>query len=159
MNEFNMSYQPVAVVMEGSFQSAYLNRLPPSDVQIRPDDILLKSASTKMMVVANGEIPKNEVQRVGNNQRIYPLGYDKVMGKVAYGNKDFVLNAVNYLTDETGMLTLRNRSIPMRLLDKKQANEKRYIWQIINLLIPIVLLFVLYSVNAFIRKRKFADKM
>lgn len=152
---FNQSYQPVAVLLEGEFPSAFLNRHPPKGVNIKPDAIKSSSIPTKMLVVSDGNLVKNDVQYVGNNRRIFPLGFDKISGRETYGNKSFVLNALNFITDEEGILELRNRNIPLRLLDKEKANAKRFVWQIVNLGVPllIVLLFALFFM--YLRQKKY----
>ena len=156
---FNKSYLPVAAILEGVFSSAFENRMPPNGVDMEGLIALKKSVPTKMMVVSDGSIIGNEVKQVGDNRRIYPLGYDEVAGRILYGNADFILNAVNFLTDETGIVTLRNRSIPIRLLDKKEANNRRYFWQIVNIGGPLLLLFALAFVVGFFRHRKYSSRL
>lgn len=154
VNQYNQSYQPVAVLLEGEFTSAFLNRFPPNGVVAK--DIQSISKPTKMLVVADGDLPRNDVQQVGGNRRIYPLGFDKITGRELYGNKAFILNAVNFMTEESGILELRNRTIPIRLLDKEKANSRRFVWQIINLGIPLLVVLIFAFINGFIRRKKYA---
>lgn len=156
LNEYNTSNQPVAVLLEGEFTSAFINRIPPENIETA--EIKTVSKPTKMLVIADGDLPKNDVQNVGNNRRIFPLGFDKITGRELYGNKSFILNAVNYITEEEGLLELRNRNIPIRLLDKEKANKKRFIWQIINLGIPLLILLIFSVSIAIIRQNKYGRK-
>ncbi len=153
--EFSHQYLPVAAILEGKFSSAWLNRMPPKGVDIQPNEILSQSKPTSMMVIADGDVARNEVQYIGTGKRIFPLGFDKLSGSVQYGNKNFLLNAINYLTDEQGVIGLRNRSIPLRLLDKEQANSKRYVWQIINFAVPLGLLVLVALINLWVRKKRY----
>lgn len=152
---YDKRQQLVAVLLEGEFPSAFLNRFPPKEINIKADEIKSISKSTKMLVVADGDLLKNDVQFVGNNRRIFPLGFDKITGRELYGNKAFVMNAVNFITDEEGILELRNRTIPLRLLDKTKSNEKRFVWQIINIGFPLVLLFAFAAIFMLIRRKKY----
>lgn len=151
---YTIRYQPVAVLLEGEFPSAFLNRLPPKEVSFKASAIKSISKPTKMLVVADGDLLKNDVQLVGNNRRIFPLGFDKITGRELYGNKSFIMNAVNFITDEQGILDLRNRNIPLRLLDQTKANTNRFIWQFLNVALPLALLFVFAIIFTLYRKKK-----
>ncbi len=152
---FRFQHLPVAVLLEGNFTSAFLNRMPPASVQMKASDVKSSSVPTSMMVIADGDIGTNNVQYLGSSKRVYPLGFDNMTGSVVYGNKDFLLNALNYLTNQKDIIKLRNRTIPLRLLDKEQANQYRYKWQIINILIPLLVLLTLALINGFVRKKRY----
>ena len=149
---FNRSYLPVAVLLEGEFESLYKNRIThglDSLPQIKFKD---KSVPTKMIVVADGDIIKNVVQHSTN--RAYPLGYD-IYSKQTFGNKNFILNAVNYLCDDSGLLEVRSRELKLRMMDRKKVTEEKFKWQAINTVLPILLVILYGILQAFIRKRKF----
>lgn len=147
---FNMAYLPVAVYMEGNFESDFANRMPPPGLaNVQP--ILSTGNYARQIVVANGDIIRNETYP-GNDSTVIPLGYDRYMNQ-QFGNKDFILNSVLYLTDTKGWMELRNRTIRMRLLNKNQANEDRVFWQTINVLLPLLLLGLIGTGYFFIRRR------
>lgn len=155
---FPQSHIPVAYLSEGEFTSAFLNRPMPPGVRFPVNQRRDKSVPTRMIVVADGEIIKNEVhQRETANPGIVPLGYDEVT-RQTFGNKQFVLNAINYLTDEEGWMDLRTRNYRLRLLNRdKVANEAGF-WKTLNLVVPI--LFVLLSglLVPLWRKRRFGKE-
>src|SRR5204863_3254446 len=91
---------------------------------------------TKMIVVADGDVAKNDFNR--NNGQIYPLGFDRNTNQI-FANKNFLLNCVNYLLDDEGLLQLRSREVKLRLLDKKKLSVSRHKWQFINVGVPLLL--------------------
>lgn len=153
---FNSEASPVAVLLEGSFESVYINRLLPGLQQLTAKP-KFQSDPTAMIVVADGDIIRNEVDPEGNP---YPLGYDRYLRKTLYtGNVDFLLNAVNYLTDESGILQLRSREIKLRLLDKNKISSERTKWQLINTLVPVILIIIFGLLFNYIRKKKYTTSL
>ncbi len=149
---FNRAYLPAAYLLEGEFESVYKNHLLrglDSLPQIKYKD---RSVPTKMIVVADGDIIKNVVQHSTN--RAYPLGYD-IYSKQTYGNKNFILNAMNYLCDDSGLLEVRSRELKLRMMDRKKVTEEKFKWQAINTVLPLLLIIIFGIVQAIIRKRKF----
>lgn len=145
--------QPVAVLLEGIFPSAFLYRIPP---EISGDPGLgfrEKSKPTKMVVIADGDIAKNQFHfRDGYP---LPLGYDQYT-RQQFGNKDLLMNIMNYLTDDSGLISVRSRELKMRLLDSSRlANEKIY-WQLLNVLLPLVLVGGFGLAKSRLRHRKYA---
>lgn len=151
---FNMAYKPVAVLMEGEFESVYKNHLLTGLDSVSRIKIKRKSPPTKMIVVADGDIIKNSVQRSTN--RAYPLGYD-IYSKQTYGNKNFILNAINYLCDDSGLLEVRSRELILRMMDRKKVKEEKFKWQAMNTALPILLVVLYGIIQAIIRKRKFTN--
>jgi ABC-2 type transport system permease protein len=151
---FNKPYLPVAVLLEGEFDSYYKNRVLKGLDSIPQVKFKDRSPSTKIIVVADGDVIKNAVQH--STGRAYPLGYD-IYSKQTYGNKNFILNAVNYLCDDSGLLEVRSREIKLRILDKKKVMEEKLRWQIINTAVPITVIILFGIVQAFIRKKKFTS--
>ncbi|MBL7912017.1 MAG: gliding motility-associated ABC transporter substrate-binding protein GldG [Bacteroidia bacterium] len=155
-SQFMNSYIPVACLLEGEFTSFAENRLPTiflNDTNFtKKHKFIEKGKYTKMIVVADGDVARNDYNR--NERRPYVLGYDKFSNR-QYANKTFLLNCVNYLLDDEGMLQLRSREVTLRLLDKKKITTQRSKWQMTNVLMPVVLLIVFGLIQFFLRKRKF----
>lgn len=148
---FNQQALPVAVSLEGTFTSVFRNRMIPQGVVI-PDgyQTVLSGKETKMVVVASGDVIRNEIR--GNN--ILPLGYDSY-SEVQYSNKEFVQNVVNYLSDDAGLMALRSKKHQLQLLDKQKIYQQRTLLNIINIAIPSVLPVLLFLILGSWRKRKY----
>ena len=151
---FNVGYVPVAVAMEGVFESDFANRMVPKGIS-NVLAIRKQSFKTQQIVVADGSIIRNETE-LNDSTRI-PLGFDRYMNQ-QFGNKDFIQNAVLYLADDDGWMQLRNRTLKLRLLNKKMTNDDRLTWQLLNVLIPIGLLLIFGIGYQIIRKRKYTRK-
>jgi ABC-2 type transport system permease protein len=155
-SQFREHYLPVACLLEGSFSSFVEHRRLPSVLQNNPNfKFIEKSKPTKMIVVADGDVASNDYLR--NSNEIIPLGRDKY-GKLTYANKTFLVNCVNYLLDDEGMLQLRSREVKLRLLDKKKIKQQRTKWQINNVIIPILLLAAFGCIQFWYRKRKYSAR-
>jgi ABC-2 type transport system permease protein len=152
--QFNKPFQPVAVLLEGEFESLYKNRLTSEIIASKDIDFKEKSKPTKMIVVSDGDVIRNEVQRVKGE--IFPLGYD-VYTKQTYANKNFVLNCVNYLCNDDGLLSLRSKEFKLRLLDKKKIKLEHVKWQLINTVLPIILILIYGMIRFFVRKKKYTN--
>ncbi len=151
---FNTAYKPVAMLLEGEFESLYKNHPLPGLDSIKEVKFNDKSKATKMIVVADGDIIKNMVQRSAN--RAYPLGYD-IYSKQTYGNKNFILNAINYLCDDSGLLEVRSRELKLRMMDRKKVTDEKFKWQAINTVLPLLLIIIFGIAQSIIRKRKFTS--
>ncbi len=145
---------PVSVVQEGIFSSAFENRMVPGSISPQPIEVKTKSKPTKMIVVADGDLIKNKVRFKNTNPKILPLGYNE-MTKESFGNRDFILNAVNYLCDDAGWMNLRGRTYTLRLLDKSKVSEDSFFWKMINVLLPILLILTLGIIVVMYRKYKY----
>ncbi|HEY5689245.1 MAG TPA: gliding motility-associated ABC transporter substrate-binding protein GldG [Yeosuana sp.] len=145
---FNKGNQSLAVLLEGAFTSVYKNRIKPFKLLNEKNE----SVPTKMVVIADGDLIKNEVIRNIPQE----LGFDRWTGKT-YGNKEFLMNTVNYLLDDGGLINIRSKEIDVAFLDQEKiANQKTY-WQIFNILLPLGLLTIFgFSFN-YIRKKKFTS--
>jgi gliding-associated putative ABC transporter substrate-binding component GldG len=149
--EFNAGEIPLAVLLEGNFSSVFANRIKPFKL-VQPLTHIDKSKETKMVVISDGDIIKNQFDR----NRPLELGFDK-MTQTFYGNKEFLLNAVNYLLDDTGLINIRSKEITVPFLDPQKAASERTKWQLINLLLPLGLLAVFGLAFNYYRKRKYAS--
>lgn len=152
-NYFNAQNMPVAVAMKGHFPSVYTNRMMPEGIYSRTPKSA-RSYETKMIVVADADIIANDVTPGKDGQaNIVPLGMDRYEGR-QYGNKDFILNCVNYLTDDEGWISLRSRELKLRLLNKPATTLRKF-WQLSNVLLPLLVLGLTGLVFFCIRKRKY----
>jgi len=152
--DFNKSYLPVAVLLEGTFESLFKNRMiteyaPTADFSFRA-----LSPPNRMIVVADGDVIRNEVRVTGDRIIPLPLDQDRYTQQF-YGNKDFIVNCINYLIDESNLMELRSRELKLRLLDRSKINQHQASIQLINTLFPAVLLVLFGLVIRSVRRRKF----
>lgn len=143
---FNKGNQSLAVLLEGKFSSVYKNRVKPFKLSDEKDE----SVATKMIVIPDGDLIKNDVVRNVPQE----LGFDRWTGKT-YGNKEFLLNAVNYLLDDDGLINIRSKDILVAFLDQEKITSQKTKWQLLNILLPLVLLFVFGLIFNYLRKKKF----
>jgi ABC-2 type transport system permease protein len=134
---FNKGPLPVAVLLEGEFSSAYLFRIPPELADNPSLGYKSKSKKTKMIIIADGDIVKNQFHY--SQGYPLPLGYDQYT-KQTFGNKDLALNAINFLCDDSGLISVRSRELKLRMLDTAKVAKQRLFWQFFNILIPILLI-------------------
>lgn len=147
---FNKRNIPVAVLLEGEFSSNFTNRIPDEIANSPEINFQKKSVPTKMIVVSDGDVIASHISKKGN---IYPLGYDRFT-RQTFGNRNFILNCVDYLLDNKGVLELRSKEIKMRLLDPEKIESPELIkWT--NLLLPTLMVTIFGILFAFLRKRKF----
>jgi ABC-2 type transport system permease protein len=107
-----------------------------------------------MIVVSDGDMIKNHVEQGAQGLTPLPLGYDRYTGQ-QFGNKEFILNAMNYLCDDSGLISVRSREVKLRKLDPERIKAERVQWQLLNTLIPVVLVLVFALVRGYWRKRKY----
>lgn len=136
--KFNRKYIPVAVAVEGAFQSLFQYRNISGIMSV---PFKGNSDYGRMIFIADGDVIRNKVRGVGDNAVAVPLGYDEYSGQV-YGNRDFILNCVNWLSDDEGWMQLRGRSLSMYLLDKTRLKAERTKWELLNLIFPLFLVMV-----------------
>jgi ABC-2 type transport system permease protein len=155
MSQFNRSFLPVAVLLEGKFQSAFRNRMINDLVADKSFRIKEESKQTKMIVIADADIIRNEVDGAGSEISPLPLGQDRYT-KITFGNKDFLINCLNYLVDDNGIMELRSRELKLRLLDKAVIRKNRKMIQLINICSPVLLVIIAGIIFNFFRRRKYA---
>jgi ABC-2 type transport system permease protein len=156
--DYNKSYLPVAVLLEGSFQSLFVNRLPPEMIaDVRSFDFKEKSPETKMIVVSDGDVIKNQLDKKTGTP--YPLGFDQYTGET-FGNKDFILNCIDYMCDDSGIISVRSREVKMRLLDPKKLKNPgtKLSMQLINTIGPVLLILIFGMIQLIVRKYRFTRK-
>jgi ABC-2 type transport system permease protein len=152
--EFNKPNLPVAVLLEGVFPSAFKNRMTSNLTDVKNLKVKTESKETKMIVIADADIIRNEVRRVGLQETPYPLGQDKYTGEV-FGNKDFLINCLNYLVGDNGIMELRSRELKLRLLNTAKIKTEKFKWQLINIAGPILIVIIAGLVYSYFRKRKY----
>lgn len=153
--QFRNSYQPVAVLLEGEFNSVVEYRLPDKLLNDPTFKYIDHGKKTKMIVVADGDIALNDIEFKSGN--MMPLGYDKYTQRT-FANKTFLLNAVNYLLDDEGLLQLRSREVKLRLLDKRKTENQRTKWQMTNVALPALLIFGFGILQFYLRRKKYSGK-
>lgn len=138
---------PLAVLLEGKFTSVFKNRIVP----FKSTNYLNEGKPTKMIVISDGDIVKNQLDQ---DYQPMELGYDKWTNTL-YGNKEFLVNAVSYLLDDTGLINLRTKEVKLALLDKEKVyTDYNYIRAII-VTVPLVILVLFGLVFTFLRKKKY----
>lgn len=162
---------PVAVLLEGQFKSAFENRGISDAFLNSPDyqtDFL--SVPNKMLVVADGDIIRNEVDSAIFENRmqyrpiplhvdIYQVTNQNGTPKYIYGNRDFVLNSIDYLLDDNSLLDIRNKSITLRNLDMAKVADEKNLWKFVNIAIPVILILILAVAQFFVRRYRYTTSI
>ena len=151
-SEFQYAFVPVAASIEGVFSSLYAHLLPPEDLQLHAP-LRKTSEPTKQIVVAAGSTIRNEWQQ----GQPLPLGYDRYT-QTQFGNRDFMVNAVLYLTDDTGWMALRQKQITLRLLNDQRAREERITAQVVSIIMPLTILAIIGIAVIGIRKKRYTKQ-
>ena len=152
LDAFRYQYVPVAVSLEGTFNSAFAHRMMPDSI-VSDEPIRKQSVATRQVVVGSGSIIMNEVER----NQVLPMGYDRY-NQIQFSNRDFIANVLLWLTDSEGLIQLREKTVALRLLNDKRAHDERARVQAISTISPIAILALLGGVIWIIRKRKYASK-
>ena len=150
---FSQGRKAVGVLLEGKFESVYKNRILPKDNSIL--NFKESSIENKMIVISDGDIISNYVSKTGN---IYPLGYDKYrkLPEAYPGNKYFLINIIQYLSDNQQLNLIKSKDLSLRMLDKKKIKKYRLTIEIINIILPLVLLSLFSIFFKFYEKRRYA---
>lgn len=138
---------PVAVLLEGKFHSMYQNRVLP----FKENNYAPIGKNNKMIVISDGDVIKNQLDK---NYQPHELGYDKWTNNL-YANKELLMNCVNYLLDDNGLINIRSKEVNLPILDKEKVFEEYTFSQIITIGVPIVILIVFGLLFTFLRKRKY----
>tara|TARA_R110002051_G_scaffold212509_2_gene277596 strand:+ start:246 stop:1910 length:1665 start_codon:yes stop_codon:yes gene_type:complete len=145
-DSYNNGNQPMAVLIEGEFKSAFLNRVKPITLKGTKEN----GGANKMLVIADGDLIKNQVR----NGRPLELGYDKWTNNY-FGNKEFLINSINYLLDDNGLINIRNKKVTIPFLDEKKIVEEKSKWQYINIGLPVGLILLFGLLFNLFRKKKY----
>jgi gliding-associated putative ABC transporter substrate-binding component GldG len=138
---------PLAVLLEGSFHSMFENRVLP----FKQTAFESTGKKNKMIVISDGDVVKNQLDK---NFQPVELGYDQRSGNL-YDNKDFMLNCVNYLLDDTGLINIRSKDLDLPLLDKEKVFENYTKTQVITIGLPLLILVLFGALFTYLRKRKY----
>ncbi|MDX5346350.1 MAG: gliding motility-associated ABC transporter substrate-binding protein GldG [Hymenobacteraceae bacterium] len=141
---------PVGYLLEGKFQSVYTNRLAPHTE--KTFQFQAEGKESRIIVFSDGDMVRNDINK--RTMQAYELGYDRFAG-IKFANKELAMNAMDYLLDESGLILVRGKEITMRPLDRIKIKEEKTKWQVINLVVPIVLILIFGAVWYYLRKRKY----
>ncbi|MFC2097600.1 gliding motility-associated ABC transporter substrate-binding protein GldG [Bacteroidota bacterium] len=154
----NKPFSPVSILMEGIFTSHFKNRL--TEAFLNNDSVNIEnyeeSEITKMIIVSDGNVIENGTRTEGGRIQILPLGFDKYT-RAIYGNKNFLLNCVNYLCDDSGLINVRSRELQIRRLDFDKVTNDKVKWQLINLIVPLGLVALFGFFVFYFRKKRYAN--
>lgn len=149
--EFQSQPKTVGLLLEGKFTSDFKNRpLPEGLTETIP--LISASKPTKMIVVSDGDILKNQVNTADGSP--YPLGFDRYTQQ-HYGNKNFLLNIADYMTDDSGLINLRDKEVSLRLLDRPRVRSEKLYWQLLNNLLPLAILLTFAIFQHYLRRRRY----
>ncbi|HJV20064.1 MAG TPA: gliding motility-associated ABC transporter substrate-binding protein GldG [Sediminibacterium sp.] len=154
---FNQSYVPVAVLLEGRFNSLFANRLPQSimdSVQRVTGKPFLKTAvkAGKQIVVSDADIVTNAISSTTGP---LPMGMIP-MENYRFANREFFLNSIDYLSSDKQLFESRNKTVVLRLLDKQKVKEQKTLWQLLNTAVPVTFVLLTGAVFQWWRRRKYA---
>ncbi|MEA3460708.1 MAG: gliding motility-associated ABC transporter substrate-binding protein GldG [Bacteroidota bacterium] len=154
---YQSAHLPVGVLLEGSFESFYKNYPVPDGVVPANWKVRAQGEPGAVFVLTDGDIVANEVQFEQGAYRAQPLGYDRYTQQT-FGNREFIMNVVNYMTDDTGLMELRSREFKLRLLNNEIISQKSQLlkWKLINTLLPLVMVLIAGLVIQLLRRRKYA---
>ncbi len=147
---FTQSFLPVAMSLEGKFASVFAHRMPPEGIS-EATEKLTESKPTKQIVVASGSVISNDIQQ----GQPLPAGYDRY-SHIQFSNRDFIVNSVLWLTDYSNLLDLRQKSIPLRMLNANTVKNGITLIAFCGLGLPLLLLFAAGIIIFIARKRKYA---
>jgi gliding-associated putative ABC transporter substrate-binding component GldG len=145
--DYKSGNQLFAVLLEGNFNSAYKNRVKPFKTPLFKEN----ATNNKMVIIADGDIGKNQILK----GKPFDLNKDKWTNQ-QFGNKDFLLNSVDYLLDDVGLIQLRNKTLQIKMLDKQKAFKERTFWQFLNVILPLIILFAFGFIFNYLRKRRYS---
>jgi gliding-associated putative ABC transporter substrate-binding component GldG len=156
LESFRASDIPVAVLLEGRFSSLYANRIgraQSDSLQVLQGTPFLSASERegKMVVVADGDLPLNEVSQQDGPLQMGMNAYTRQQ----YANRSFLLNTLEYLTDSTGILETRSKDYTLRLLDEKRVETERLQWQLIDIIGPMLLMLLFIAGWQYWRKRRY----
>lgn len=149
---FNSAFIPVAIALEGRFTSIYNHRMPPAGVQ-NPTSYS-HSADTKMIVVADADIIRNDIEQHREGLMVVPLGLDRLTQNT-YGNRQFIVNSLLYLTDDQGVMQLRNKRLDLRLLNRATITAHRTSIITAATAIPLAIIALLAAIYLLVRRHTF----
>ncbi len=155
--QFNKGNQTMAVLLEGVFPSVFENKVPQSmlaGLESMGLQYQSRSTPTKMLVVSDGDVTKNLIAD-REAQQVKPLGFNQY-DQYTYANKDFMINALEYLIDDSGVMEARSKEVKLRMLDTVRARAEKTKWQFVNIVLPVLLLLLFGLIYNYWRRNRFA---
>lgn len=156
--QYNKPNTPVAVLLEGQFPSAFkslkptANRLHQLGFGYQNTPYMEKGVGSKQIMIGDGDLIKNYVDENGKPDM---LGINYIE-RYIYGNKDFAMNCIEYLCDQDGLIETRAKEVKLRPLDDQKVGDNRIQWQLLNMIAPLLVLYIFSGIYFFIRNRKYA---
>ncbi len=147
--KFTTKNVPMAYLLEGEFNSFFKNKFLPTG---QNKESFKPNGASKLIVISDGDLGRNDLDPKTNQP--LPLGYDPFTNQT-FANQDLILNLLNYLTRGNGLITARSKQVLIRPLDKVKLKDGKLKWQIINLVLPLILLIIFGLVYNWVRKRKY----
>lgn len=154
---FTSSFIPVGVVMEGCFNSVFAHRSVPDSI-VNTHPFRERSVATRMIVVGDGDVLRNEIQQTPNGFVCLPAGLDRVSGYI-HGNRDFAINSLLFLTDDEGVMQLRRRHVGLRMLNRVSAEQNFTRHAVVNVLVPLILLALAGVIYNILKRLHYAGKI
>lgn len=148
---FNSGPKTTALLLEGRFTSNFKNRIPETISKDSSIGFREQSETTAMIVVADGDVVQNRTRK----GMIIPLGEDRYTGQM-FGNRNFIMNCIDYLCDDSGLMEVRSKELRLRLLDRARLQEERLKWQLVNSMAPLFIVGVFAAIKLYSRRRRFA---
>jgi len=155
VGRFNKGKQNLAVLLEGTFSSPFANRIGEEQKAVLNqigNEYRSESVPTRMIVVSDGDVMSNSMTQEGEPR---PLGFN-AFERYQFDNKTLMINMLEYLLDDSGVITARGKEVKLRLLNRDAAVAESTKWQIINIALPIVFLLLFGLVYNYIRRAKYA---
>jgi gliding-associated putative ABC transporter substrate-binding component GldG len=150
---FTHSGLAVGVLLEGEFRSAFANRPLQVDGFSR-QQFRRESAATRMIVISDGDIIRQQFRQNGDQREPLPLGYDRYT-RQTFGNKEFLLNAINYLCGFDELMESRSKEFKLRMLNRAKITEQRTTWQMLNVVVPVLIIVAFGFIFNALRKRRY----
>lgn len=132
---YNSGKQILGVLLEGTIKSVYKNRILPFDY----DDFIADTNTGNLVLISDGDVIKNEASK----GTPLPLGYDPI-SKRQYGNKDFLLNTVNYLLEDKQLVALKAKQLQIPMLNLPKVSTDKLFWQWVIMLVPLLFIAIIY---------------
>ena len=154
VDQYNKKNLTLGALYEGQFSSLYENRLNPTELNSLKQPFKTESVPTKMIIISDGDIGKSISKTNQNGSYDLPLGFNEY-DRYTYDNKEFLLNCIEYLMDDNGLIEARSKEVKLRLLDRVKAKKERTKWQVINLVTPLVIVVLFGFIWNYLRRRKY----
>lgn len=149
-DDFPYGFLPVGVSVEGEFASVFAHRMPPEGVVTKTMTKTETKTGARQVFIGTGSVIRNEVQQ----GQPLPAGYDRY-SRMQFGNRDFIVNLVLWLTDDEGLIALRGREVTLRLVNEQRAQAERVKIQMVSTLVPVGVLALIGLVVGIMRRRKY----